>query len=146
MEAEPHRKRRKLLAPIFHPRQISRYADIMTQHAEQLQQQWKDGTVIDLHEQMADLAMNIIGMVVFDVDGIAEDGQFRSALAYTFQKGPKKMFGIFSFPESWPTPSNRKAHQAKQAIGSLLQRLTQHRFGDGQETQQHDDIFSALLQ
>jgi cytochrome P450 len=146
MEGEPHRRRRKLVAPALHPRQICHYADVITQHGEQLQQQWKDGTVIDIHEEMASLAINILGKIVFDVDSLAENHEFITPLSFMLQLGAKKMFSLFELPAKWPTPSHRQLRNAAQMIRESSQRIFRQRLGNSHEIPLRNDLLSVLSQ
>jgi len=67
-EGETHRQRRKLIAPAFQPRHITRYADIIVELAEQLVQPWSNGMVVDMVQQMSNLTRNIIVRVLFGLD------------------------------------------------------------------------------
>src|SRR5579863_7535386 len=60
-EGDFHRQQRKLMAPSFQPRHIASYADAMVRYSEQIQQQWQDGVVIDVSQEMTDLTMSIVG-------------------------------------------------------------------------------------
>ena len=140
MEAESHRKRRKFLAPNLHPRQVSHYADSITQYGEQLQQQWKDGTVISLHQQMSSLSINIMGKILFGVDSLAADDEFVDALAAMLELGAKKVFKPFEWPANWPAPINRQLNKVRQRIQNGSQRMLRQRSGNG------DDLLSVLQQ
>src|SRR5947207_14786887 len=51
-EGEFHRGQRKLMAPVFQPRQIASYAETMVKTGERTQQEWQDGAVVDLNQHM----------------------------------------------------------------------------------------------
>src|SRR2546423_47417 len=63
-----HRRQRKLMAPSFQPRQIINYAGSMVQYGERMQQEWRDGAIIDLNRQMTALTLSVIGKILFDAD------------------------------------------------------------------------------
>src|SRR5215472_7482358 len=79
-EGEFHRHQRKLLAPSFQPRQITRYADTMAAYSEQLQQSWQPGTIIDIGHEMTHLTMSIVGKVLFDADVFTETDELGAAM------------------------------------------------------------------
>ncbi len=41
-EGDFHRRQRKVIAPVFQPRQIATYAETMVRYGERLQQEWHD--------------------------------------------------------------------------------------------------------
>jgi len=50
-EGEFHNRQRRLIQPIFHPKQIKSYGDIMTEYAARMADVWKDGGV-DVSDDM----------------------------------------------------------------------------------------------
>src|SRR5205085_11509834 len=64
-DGEFHRYQRKLVSPPFQPRNLSPYAAIMSAYAERVQAEWRDGSVIDLGEQMHRISMGIAGKALF---------------------------------------------------------------------------------
>src|SRR5205085_3051646 len=85
-----HRRQRKLMAPVFQPRQIATYAETMVRYGERLQQEWHDGAVIDLNQQMIALTMSIIGKVLFDADVFTETDELGAAMAIEFESVLRK--------------------------------------------------------
>src|SRR5690242_3874681 len=67
-EGEAHRKRRKLLAPMFQPRQFAHYADAVVEYSEQFAQSLSDGMTFNLNQQMVDLTRRIIVKILFDLE------------------------------------------------------------------------------
>lgn len=67
-EGEQHRERRKLVAPAFAHQRVSKYADVMQEHALAAQTRWQDGQTLDIAEEMMRLTLGIVGKTLFDVD------------------------------------------------------------------------------
>ncbi len=65
---EQHRERRKLVAPAFAHQRVSKYAEVMQQHALAAQATWRDGQEIDIAEEMMRVTLGIVGRTLFDVD------------------------------------------------------------------------------
>ena len=65
---ETHRKRRRLVQPIFHHRRIEGYGTTMVDLAERASDRWPDGRTIDVHVEMARLTLAIVARTLFDVD------------------------------------------------------------------------------
>src|SRR5262249_45093357 len=70
---ELHRPQRRRLAPIFQPRRVATYADIMLRETGTFLAGWRDGQTIDLYREMTRLTLAIIGATLFgrQVDDIA---------------------------------------------------------------------------
>src|SRR5439155_315281 len=79
-EGEFWRGQRKLIAPVFQPRQIARYAETMAEHTERRQATWADGATIDVAREMMRLTMGIVGKVLFDAEmgGESDDPSLHS--------------------------------------------------------------------
>jgi cytochrome P450 len=67
-EGEQHRERRKLVAPAFAHQRVSKYAAVMSEHAQAAQASWHDGERIDAARDMMRLTLGIVGRTLFDVD------------------------------------------------------------------------------
>ncbi len=61
------RKQRKLVAPIFVPKQVAQFASYMPEYALKVSEDWKVGEEIDAVREMHRVIMGITGKVVFDV-------------------------------------------------------------------------------
>lgn len=70
-EGEQHRERRKLVAPAFAHQRVSKYADVMREHALTAQAGWREGERIEMAQAMMRLTLGIVGKTLFDVDLLA---------------------------------------------------------------------------
>jgi cytochrome P450 len=58
-EGEFHNRQRRLIQPIFLPKQIRSYGDIMTYYATRMGNKWEDGTILDINQEMMELTLGI---------------------------------------------------------------------------------------
>lgn len=79
-EGELWRRQRRLMAPLFHPAQIARYAEIM--HAVTLRAvgRFGDGARVDIGRETTRIAMGIVGKALFDSDTFDEADLLGEAL------------------------------------------------------------------
>src|ERR671927_1395174 len=56
-EGDLHNRQRRLIQPVFHPKQIITYSNIMTDYAIRMTNRWKDGDTVDVLEQMMQLTL-----------------------------------------------------------------------------------------
>ncbi len=138
-----HHGQRKLIAPPFQPRHIATYADTMTHYTEQLQQEWSDGAVIDLNQEMISLTMSIIGKALFDADVFSETDELGAAMATIYEHVVHIASSLYTPPLSWPTPRNRRMLRAVQLIEDRIQRMIDER---RRNPDQRNDFLSILLQ
>src|SRR5881394_3550256 len=61
-------RQRRLTQPAFHRARIATYAATMAEYAEQLAATWRNGEERDIHEEMMQLALRIVGKTLFDAD------------------------------------------------------------------------------
>ena len=74
-EGALHNRQRRIIQPIFHPKQIAAYGKVITDHASILNQKWKDGDTRDMLKEMMQLTLSIIckSVLNYDVESEAED-------------------------------------------------------------------------
>src|SRR5919204_1758461 len=67
-ERDLHNRQRRLIQPIFHPKQIMTYGKVMTDYASRLRDRWKDGDTLDIQQEMMQLTLGIICKSVLNYD------------------------------------------------------------------------------
>ncbi|HET9918769.1 MAG TPA: cytochrome P450 [Ktedonobacteraceae bacterium] len=142
-EGDFHRRQRKLIAPPFQPRHVASYAAIMGHYGEQIQQEWEDGGVIDVNQQMTALTMSIIGKTLFDADVFTETDELGAAMAVAMEYVSHNLSVLLPPPYSWPTPRNRRMHRAGAVLRGYIQRFIDERRANPTE---RNDFLSILLQ
>ena len=142
-EGEFHRHQRKLMAPMFQPRHIAAYAEMMVQSGERLQQEWQNGTVIDLNSQMIGLTMSVIGKALFDADVFNETDELGAAMSSVYEYTVHKLFSPLMPPLSWPTPRNLRYRKAIEVLRDRIQHMIDERHSS---STLRNDFLSVLLQ
>ncbi|HEU0370181.1 MAG TPA: cytochrome P450, partial [Candidatus Acidoferrum sp.] len=61
-------RQRRLSQPAFHRERIAAYAATMADYTEQMLATWRGGEERDVHEEMMNLALRIVGKTLFDAD------------------------------------------------------------------------------
>jgi cytochrome P450 len=116
--------------------------DSIAHYGEQIQQEWNDGAVIDLNQQMIALTMSVIGKVVFDADVFTETDELGAAWGIVFEYTTQILTSLFTPPLSWPTPRNHRFNKAVQLIENRLQRMIDERRNSPHT---RNDLLSILL-
>lgn len=141
-EGDLHRRQRKVMAPLFQPRQVAGYADIMVRYAERAQAEWADGLELDVWAEMTRVTMAIIGKVLFDADVFNETDDLSAALTVA-QEYPSRVFATFlPIPITWPVPGHARMRRAIATVNERIQRLIDARRATEVE---RDDLLSVLL-
>jgi len=63
-----HMRQRRLAQPAFLRQRIAAYGEVIGENAAAISRNWRSGEVLDLHEEMLELALRIVGKCLFDLD------------------------------------------------------------------------------
>jgi cytochrome P450 len=142
-EGDLHRRQRKLIAPIFHSRHFSGYAQVITERVEHLQKNWRYGDVIDLNGQMIELYTNINGALCFGDLEFSSRRELARALVIRLAQARRALSLLGSLSLKWPAPGNRQTRRALRIIQDTLHSL----IADRQKTpEKYSDLLAALVQ
>jgi len=142
-EGEYHRRQRRLIQPIFHHDRIAGYGAAMVEHAARRCDRWHAGQTIDVHREMAELTLSVVGATLFGTD--VETAEARSVgEALTLQLS---MFGrvfspLFQLSMRLPLPSNRRFERSKAALDAVIDRMIAERRSSGAAG---EDVMSLLI-
>jgi cytochrome P450 len=143
-EGELWKRQRRLVQPLFTRRQIATYAELMAQEAAGVAERWARAARggVDANAEMVRLALRVVGRAIFGDDvakaGAVLDSAFPVLNRHTFRRATSPL----APPASWPTPENRRAARARQALYGVVDELItqRERAGPGGE-----DLLARLL-
>ncbi len=137
-----HLHARKLCTPAFQPHHIAEFADTMREYADLAISSWKEGSTIDISAEMNRLTLGIAGKTLFGTDLLREADELRLALTVAKDYIRNRNRGFAHIPLEWPSPSNRRFHNAVARLDTTIYRLIAER----RETSvQGADLLSLLL-
>ena len=123
-EGEFHNRQRRLIQPIFHPKQIRSYGDIMTDYAERMTDSWGDGEVLDISREMMELTLGIICKSVLNYDITSEAQQVGKALTTCRNYSKRLQNPIGQVLDKVPVlPKVRGARKAMKELNGLVYEL-----------------------
>src|SRR6478735_7908566 len=64
-EGEEHLRQRRMIQPAFHRARIAEYARSMVMYAERMSDEWQDGQVRDIDQDMMHLTLQIVAKTLF---------------------------------------------------------------------------------
>ncbi|GGL46974.1 cytochrome P450 [Halocalculus aciditolerans] len=137
-EGEFWREQRHTMQPAFHPRMIQSYADTMVAYTERMLDDWTDGDVIDVHEEMMQLTVEIAAKTLFDVDIREEEEAIGDALAAVMDHSSNNLRRPISVPDWIPTKENRRFERALDDLNDVVDRIV-HDYRNG-EPRGTDDV------
>jgi cytochrome P450 len=138
------RRQRRLIQPMFHRARIDGYCAVFAELAERTAAGWRDGEVRDLHTDLTELTLAIVGRTVFDVDlDTSVMRQIRTWLTAnmaTARRGADTPWGRLL--DKLPLPSTRRFNADKRAFDAMMYQLIADRRAAGATG---TDLLSLLL-
>jgi cytochrome P450 len=123
-ESELHKRQRRLIQPIFHPKQIISYSNTMTDYATRMSDRWKDGDIVDVSEEMMRLTLGIICKSVLNYNIESEAREVGKALTTVRKYSKRLQSPIGHVLDKIPVlPAVSGAREAKKELDSLVYKL-----------------------
>lgn len=91
-EGDLHTRQRRIIQPIFHPKQIATYGKVMTDYASTMNKKWKDGATVDILREMMHLTLSIICKSVLNYDVESEPEEVDRALTISRPSCARRLF------------------------------------------------------
>ncbi len=157
---------RQLIQPAFRHENIAEYAQIMSASAAAQIEKWRDGEIRDVHEEMAELTLDVVSKSLFG-SNVAHDSRFiGKEIAAVMERFLSQAALSFVLPDGFPLPkgprlvrSRRRLDRviysvirdrrtsptrANDLLHTLLAAQDQHG-GRMNDTQLHDEIMTLFL-
>src|SRR5215467_4331147 len=74
-----HRQQRRLIQPAFHKHRVEGYADTMVHLTEEMLEQWRAGSEVNMSQEMQRLTLRIIMKALFNIDSPAQSAYLGQA-------------------------------------------------------------------
>ena len=149
-EGDFHNHQRRLIQPIFHPRQIMSYANIMTDYAIRFRDRWKNEDIVDVSQEMMELTLGVICKSVLNYDVESEAKQVGKALTTTRNYSRRLQSPIGHVLDKIPIlPAPKGAREAIKELDSMVYGLISDRRinqQEGSDNKRLDDLLSRLLE
>ena len=134
-------RQRRLAQPAFHRARVAAYGTTMVEYAERAMRGWKSGEVRDIHEDMMEITLQIVGKTLFnaeltrDAKEVGETMEVLLKLAADFGKS-------ILIPLWVPTPRNLRARMGIRRIEKIIYRIIAQKRAEASDT---GDLLSMLL-
>jgi cytochrome P450 len=146
-DGELWKRQRKLASTAFTPKRIKGYAKAMADVTEQGLMRWQGEKVVNLHEELSHLTMEVVADVLFGASVDARDvvtvRETMEVFNDFFAQSPE---AILRVPPWVATPRNRAMNHACASIDQLVYRIIEARrreMAAGREMR--NDLLGALL-
>ncbi|MBW4429316.1 MAG: cytochrome P450 [Nostoc desertorum CM1-VF14] len=140
-EGQFWQRQRRLVQPAFHLERIAAYADVMVSYTNQLVEQWQNGEVRDIHQDMMSLTEKIVSKTLFGFDIRNEVFGVQRALDAVMDFN-NQLSNQYLLPSWIPTPSNFRYEQATKQLNIIVYKIINERRESGKDI---GDLLSLLL-
>lgn len=137
-EGERWRRQRRTLAPLFTPRRVASYADLMRDEADRLIQESPPptsaparrnaapahaGGPVDLHALMMRYTLRVVGRALFGEDVDEAVPALRTLVPLAGRLTQQRTLQFVRFPLAWPTPRNRRMRTVRTRQYEIVDRI-----------------------
>ena len=137
---EEHKKRRRLLMPLFHKAVLGRYRERIVTYTQQMLNQWQVGEERDILREMRQLTLAIANSTLFGIRS-REDVVNIGEMGYEWSK--RTLSPGWLVPLNFPgTPYYRLMKHSERLIEAIQEMIWRKRT----QQQEGDDIFTMLIQ
>ena len=155
-EGDTHGLQRRLVQPAFNRDKLKIYGKIITDHCiEYINNNWKDGMILDVHKEMTKLTLSIISKILFGSNTITKSDidKISDSITIIIEYINKLRIPFLRFIEKLPLPLTRKYKQALNELDNLIYvkiRESRKNLKDITEvpkyqSQMDDDMLSILI-
>lgn len=137
-----HMRQRRLAQPAFLRERIAAYAEVIGSKTLSQSSRWRSGTVTDLHPQMLELALHIVGKCLFDLDTLDDVDAMASAVESFMSFLPLAFLPFSQQLQELPLPSMGRLRRGKAHLDQLIYRMIAQRRADPRD---RGDLLSMLL-
>jgi cytochrome P450 len=140
-----------MLQPIFHRRRIATMTDEMVAAGQKMLYRWEElyapEDVLDIHEEMMRVTLDIINRTMFGADITQEAGRVGRAMTVLTRFAFAQAGNPFSVPLWVPTERNKEFHRALETIDSVVLGLIRaRRAARASGEQPRGDLLDMLLE
>ena len=147
-EGDIHNRQRRIIQPIFYPKQITIYGRVITDQSARLDQRWKNKDSVDILTEMMHLTLSIIckSVLNYDVESEAEDVGKALSICRNYSKRLQNSLGhvLNKIPI---LPNVKGSRKATETLDKLVYNLIkERREGLESNVKSYDDLLTRLLQ
>ena len=140
-----HMRQRRLAQPAFLRQRIAAYGEVIGQNATAISECWQSGVVRDLHHDMLELALRIVGRCLFDLDVQSREEIQRISSAVDAFMGllPLALMPFSDIVQRLPIPAMKRIRKGKSDLDAIIYPMIDER---RRHPGDRGDLLSMLLQ
>jgi len=141
-EGEAHLRQRRMIQPAFHRTRIADYARSMVMYAERMGDEWRDGQVRGIDQDMMHLTLQIVAKTLFSADVSSEADEIGAAMTSMVKLFNYLLLPFSEWLEKLPLPQSKRFARAKDKLNDVIYGIINERRRSGENT---GDLLSMLL-
>ncbi len=143
-EGEHWQQQRRLMSPTYTPKNITRFANIMTTVAEETRERWlaRRGQMVNINAEMTRLTTSVISRSMFTEDIVDAASKVDVALQTILGQSVQRMTAPIDLPLFIPTPANRAYQWAVNTLDAFIYDVIRRRRAQSDG----DDLLWLLIQ
>ncbi|MBE1489669.1 cytochrome P450 [Plantactinospora soyae] len=138
-------QQRRTLQPLFTPRRVARYTELMADEAARVVDDMAvtTGSVVDLYQVMQRYTMRVVGRALFgdDIDEVVP--RLQELMPILGDLALARALQVVKLPLSWPTPRSRRITQIRATLYEIIDRIIAARQRMGGE--ENEDMLGRLF-
>ncbi|GAA4691173.1 cytochrome P450 [Phytohabitans rumicis] len=138
-------RQRRTLQPLFTPRRVAGYTELMTAEAERVAADptVAPGSTVDLHHLMQRYALRVVGRALFGDDVDEAIPQLQRLMPILSDLALARALQVVRAPLRWPTPRTRRITRERAAQYGIVDAIIA-RHADREPGAERDDMLSRL--
>ncbi|ADH61953.1 cytochrome P450 [Allomeiothermus silvanus DSM 9946] len=141
-EGEFWKQQSRLIRPAFHYKRLLGYAEVMSRFTLEMLEEWQDGEVRRIDEDMNALTLRVVAKCMFNVEAKDDREIMHQAIVLGQQVVGRMIHGWFTDPH-WTPSLNRAGVRVVRALNDMVQRHIAFRRERGDLG---DDLLSMLME
>lgn len=137
-----HMRQRRLAQPAFLRERIAAYGEVIGAKTIAMTERWQSGTVMDLHPEMLELALRIVGKCLFDMDRLDDVAAVAAAVDAFMSFIPLSFVPFSKQIQRLPIPSMKRLRDGKAFLDTMIYTMIAERRKDPTD---RGDLLSMLL-
>jgi cytochrome P450 len=138
-----HRQQRRLVQPAFHRHRVEGYADTIVHLTEEMLEQWRPGSEVDMSREMQQLTLRIILKALFNLDSPTQSASLGQAITTVITNSIRNFGSVRRLRLDLPFTRYGRMMAAKRELDTFVYDLIKQRRAEGCDV---GDVLSMLLQ
>ena len=140
-----HMRQRRLAQPAFLRQRVAAYGEVIGENAAAISRNWRSGEVMDLHVEMLELALRIVGKCLFDLDVQSREEVMKISAAVDAFMGflPLAVLPFSEQIQRLPLPVMKRIRKGQAELDTMIYGMIEER---RRSPGDRGDLLSMLLE